>query len=384
MVLYLIGLGLGDAKDITVRGLEIVRQCDLVFLESYTSIFWLLGKGNNGQRDTNNEEGNDFDNDDNEQHVQHQNNHPTINPVDQVQEQLQEFYGRSIQLADRDFVESHAEEIYQPALNKNVALLVIGDPVAATTHVDLVLRAKEMGVRVELIHNASIMTACGTCGLQLYHFGQTVSLPFWDTAQRTSMESTLSSSSSSPTPITSWYSKILYNRRGGLHTLCLLDIQMKEPDYPLLAQTGKLRYLRPRFMTVSTAARQLIQAEQGHAQGDNSAYHPSSTLCVGVARLGHYATTSSSSSSSYTETTSPSSLSSVSSLPQPQQRIIAGTLQELAQLEIDQQLGPPLHSLMICGMLHELEYQALQEYILPNSVFQLERHEQETQALMKS
>jgi diphthamide biosynthesis methyltransferase len=103
---------------------------------------------------------------------------------------------------------------------------------------------------------------------------------------------------------------------------------------------------------------------------------------VGVARLGHYATTSSSSSSN-TETTSPSSSSLSSLQQQPQQRIIAGTLQELAQLEIDQQLGPPLHSLMICGTLHELEYQALQEYILPNSVFQLERHEQETQALMK-
>lgn len=35
---YLIGLGLGDAKDITVKGLEIVKKCDKVFLEAYTSI----------------------------------------------------------------------------------------------------------------------------------------------------------------------------------------------------------------------------------------------------------------------------------------------------------------------------------------------------------
>jgi len=34
---YLIGIGLGDEKDITVRGLEAVRKCDKVFLESYTS-----------------------------------------------------------------------------------------------------------------------------------------------------------------------------------------------------------------------------------------------------------------------------------------------------------------------------------------------------------
>ena len=37
-MLYLIGLGLGDAKDITVKGLEIVKQADRVYLEAYTSL----------------------------------------------------------------------------------------------------------------------------------------------------------------------------------------------------------------------------------------------------------------------------------------------------------------------------------------------------------
>lgn len=37
-MLYLIGLGLGDAEDITVKGLEIVRRCSRVYLEAYTSI----------------------------------------------------------------------------------------------------------------------------------------------------------------------------------------------------------------------------------------------------------------------------------------------------------------------------------------------------------
>ena len=37
-MLYLIGLGLGDAKDITVKGLEIVKSAKQVFLESYTSV----------------------------------------------------------------------------------------------------------------------------------------------------------------------------------------------------------------------------------------------------------------------------------------------------------------------------------------------------------
>lgn len=35
---YIIGLGLGDCKDITVKGLEIVKKCSRVYLESYTSI----------------------------------------------------------------------------------------------------------------------------------------------------------------------------------------------------------------------------------------------------------------------------------------------------------------------------------------------------------
>ena len=38
MVFYIIGLGLGDEKDISVKGLETIRNCDAVYLEHYTSI----------------------------------------------------------------------------------------------------------------------------------------------------------------------------------------------------------------------------------------------------------------------------------------------------------------------------------------------------------
>jgi diphthine methyl ester synthase len=37
-MLYFIGLGLGDEKDITVRGLEAVKRCTKVVLERYTSV----------------------------------------------------------------------------------------------------------------------------------------------------------------------------------------------------------------------------------------------------------------------------------------------------------------------------------------------------------
>ena len=50
---------------------------------------------------------------------------------------------------------------------------------SATTHSDLWIRARERNIDVKVIHNASIMNACGCCGLQLYRFGQTVSLCFF-------------------------------------------------------------------------------------------------------------------------------------------------------------------------------------------------------------
>jgi diphthamide biosynthesis methyltransferase len=37
-MLYLIGLGLSDETDITVKGLDVVRKASRVYLEAYTSI----------------------------------------------------------------------------------------------------------------------------------------------------------------------------------------------------------------------------------------------------------------------------------------------------------------------------------------------------------
>jgi len=70
----------------------------------------------------------------------------------------------------------------------------------------LVLRARERGIPVRTVHNASIMNAIGACGLQLYTFGQTVSIVFFTETWRPD----------------SFYDKIAANRKLGLHTLCLL------------------------------------------------------------------------------------------------------------------------------------------------------------------
>lgn len=85
---------------------------------------------------------------------------------------------------------------------------MVGDPYGATTHTDLVLRAKEQGIRCEIVHNASILNAIGCTGLQLYSFGETVSIPFWTEDWRPD----------------SFFDKICANFTRGLHTLCLLGI----------------------------------------------------------------------------------------------------------------------------------------------------------------
>ena len=123
MVLFLIGLGLYDEKDITVRGLEAVKSCDKVYLEMYTAILMVS------------------------------------------RERLEDFFQKPVIEADRDFVERGCQDMIEEAKHQNVAFLVVGDPFCATTHSDLYLRCVESGVKVEVIHNASIISAVGCCGL---------------------------------------------------------------------------------------------------------------------------------------------------------------------------------------------------------------------------
>ena len=207
MVLYLIGIGLNDEKDISVRGLEAVRSCDAIYLESYSSLL-------------------------------------NCSIPD-----LERFYGKKIVAADRKLVEQ-SEEILAAAARGNAALLVIGDPWGATTHIDIMLRCKAKGIQVKVINNASIITAVGMTGLQIYKFGKTTSVPYPDRNFR---------------PETS-YEVVNQNKLLGLHTLLLLDIR---PDL------GK-------FMTIAEAIGILLEIESRKRQGT---FTPE-TLCVGCARIG--------------------------------------------------------------------------------------------------
>ena len=208
MSLHLIGLGLHDENDITLRGLETVKRCSVIYLEGYTSLL-----------------------------------HCT-------KETLEKLYGKKIVLADRELVENRMQEILDSAKRHDTALLVIGDPFSATTHVTLLMEAKRQGIAVNVVHNASILTAVGITGLQLYKFGKTTSIPF----------------ATPEAPAETPYQAIRENRKSGLHTLVLLDLDSAEQ----------------RFMSVSEAIGALLMVEQQNKQDVLTLQ----TLLVGIARLG--------------------------------------------------------------------------------------------------
>jgi diphthine synthase len=96
--------------------------------------------------------------------------------------ELEEFLKVPIIEADRDFCEVEIDKVLERVREDkeaNYAFLVVGDAFCATTHSDLYLRAIKIGIEVEVIHNASIISAVGCCGLQVYRFGEVVSVPLW-------------------------------------------------------------------------------------------------------------------------------------------------------------------------------------------------------------
>eukprot|EP00796_Vickermania_ingenoplastis_P009358 gene9359-6581_t len=219
----LIGLGLGDESDITLKGLEAVKNADIVYLEAYTSYL-----------------------------------------INSNSEELGKKYGKQVIVADREMVESG--EVLNEAGEKNVALLVVGDVFGATTHSDLIVRCHEMNIETKVIHNASIMNAVGCCGLQLYRFGQTISLCFWTETWRPS----------------SWYQRLKSNREAGLHTLVLLDIKVKEISDENLAR-GRRIFEPPRYMTINQGIEQILSIEKELKL--NAVAEDGSTMAVGVARF---------------------------------------------------------------------------------------------------
>lgn len=190
-MLLFVGLGLYDEKDISLKGLEAVRAADVVYAEFYTSR--LMGTS---------------------------------------LEKLQDLYGRDVRILSRHDVEVDPAFL-EEARDTDVAFLVGGDPMVSTTHLDLRLRALEMGIETKVIHSSSIVTAvAGLTGLQNYRFGRSTTIPFPYSARGKRIVP--------ETP----YLVLKENLARNLHTMLFLDIQDE------------------RYMTVNEGAKLLLEMEK--------------------------------------------------------------------------------------------------------------------------
>ena len=164
-MLKLIGLGIFDEKDISLRGIEEAKKSDEIYIETYTNVW-----------------------------------HGSLNNLEKIM-------GKKINKLERSDVES--EFLIKRAQEKDISLLVPGDPLSATTHFELIEEAVKNGIKYKIIHSSSIFTAIAETGLQLYKFGKTISVPKPLENYRP----------------TSFYKEIEKNLKNGLHTLLLFDVE---------------------------------------------------------------------------------------------------------------------------------------------------------------
>ena len=164
-MLYLIGLGLHDERDLTLRAIETAKGCEC-FIELYTSVW----KGS--------------------------------------LENLRILLKKDVHILKRKDLEDNLESFIEKAKKNDIALFVPGDPLAATTHMDIAFEAKRKKITVKIIHNASIFSAIGEVGLQIYKYGKTATMPL--SGKLSNVKDT-----------------IQMNRKLGLHTLLLLDLDIE-------------------------------------------------------------------------------------------------------------------------------------------------------------
>ncbi|MBI5133134.1 MAG: diphthine synthase [Thaumarchaeota archaeon] len=118
---------------------------------------------------------------------------------------LKRVLNKDVKVVPRWFVED-GREILQLAKNIDVALLVYGDPLIATTHLDLRVRAEKGSIKTKVLHaSSSITSIIGECGLHIYKIGKIITL----TSERSS--------------VTNTYYAVYNNLLSGSHTLILLE-----------------------------------------------------------------------------------------------------------------------------------------------------------------
>ena len=184
--LIFVGLGLSSERSISLQGLDLAKEADCIFAEFYTSPMPHLDFG-----------------------------------------KLERLVGKPIQILRRSDVEEYAQHaVLERIRDRKAVFLVPGDPMVATTHIDLRLRAEKAGVKTRVIAGASILSAIGgLTGLQAYKFGRTVTIPY--------VEGKLPESP---------YDHIKTNLQADLHTLALLDVAA-ERDYYMSIREG-LEYVQ--------------------------------------------------------------------------------------------------------------------------------------------
>jgi diphthine synthase len=144
---------------------------------------------------------------------------------------------KKIEIVDRKDLEEESNKIVEEAERKKIVIFVLGDPLVATTHTSLLSDAKRVGVKTEIVHNASIYSAVGETGLHLYKFGRTVTIPF---PEKTESTDTLADA-------------IEKNMKMGLHTLLLLDVIFEKKKYMRPEEGMKiLLEMKKKFFTEST------------------------------------------------------------------------------------------------------------------------------------
>ena len=164
--LWLIGIGPGDLDHITERAKRVAKGCSKRYLEGYTAI---------------------------------------LPPIEE--KRLEAVVGPWERLM-RDRVES-PENMLDEARVSSVAPLVVGDPMQATTHIDLEERCAEEGIGFHVIPGLTATAlAVSLSGLQSYRFGRQVTIPFSDGEYLP----------------TSPFEMICKNKEAGMHTLALLDL----------------------------------------------------------------------------------------------------------------------------------------------------------------
>jgi len=209
--LVFVGLGLNSERDISLHGVEETRTAETVFAEFYTSLM------------------------------------PELN-LSKLEKLVEK---RIAVISRRDLEEDEGKKILTTAEKGKAVLLVSGDPLIATTHVDLRIRAERQGIKTRVVHGASIVSAVmGLSGLQNYKYGRSVTIPFSNQG------------GVAETP----YNVIGENKKRGLHTLCFLDIRAEER----------------RYMTVQEGLEALLSVEK---QRRKRVIMPD-TIAVGVARAG--------------------------------------------------------------------------------------------------